>query len=118
MYGGGGAALVTEMVGMRRKQQEKKEPWWRRRLEDQVKQLNKDLSRIDNLIQQKKIKKAQDSLQRKYKVSQKSLQTVREEIKQRIAAKTGKIKRYQQRINQFQQNRLFGINEGRFERRK
>ena len=44
----------------------------------------------------------------------KSLQTVREEIKQRIAAKTGKRKRYQQRINQFQQNRLFGNNEGGF----
>ena len=55
MYGG--AALVTEMVGMRRKQKEKKEPWWRRRLEDQVRQLNKDLSRINNLIQQKEIKK-------------------------------------------------------------
>ena len=39
-------------------------------------------------------------------MKQKSLQTVREEIKQRIAANTGKIKRYQQRINQFQQNRL------------
>ena len=47
-------------------------------------------------------------------MKQKSLQTVKEEIKQRIAAKTGKIKRYQQRINQFQQNRLFVNNEGRF----
>ena len=113
MYGG--AALVTEMVGMRRKRKEREEPWWRRRLEDQVRQLNKDLSRINNLIQQKKIKKKRhDSLQRKYKMKQKSLQTVREEIKQRIAAKTGKIKRYQQRINQFQQNRLFVNNEGRF----
>ena len=46
----GGAALVTEMVGMRRKQKEKKEPWWRRRLGEQVRQLNKDLSRINNLI--------------------------------------------------------------------
>ena len=117
MYGG--AALVTEMVGMRRKQKEKKEPWWRRRLEDQVRHLNKDLSRINNLIQQKEIKKRhQDFLQRKYKMKPKSLQTVREEIKQRIAAKKGKIKRYQERINQFQQNRLFGNNEGRFERRK
>ena len=44
----------------------------------------------------------------------KSLQTVREAIKQRMAAKTGKIKRYQQRINQFQRNRLFGNNEGKF----
>ena len=47
-------------------------------------------------------------------MKQKSLQTGREEIKQRIAVKTGKIKRYQQRINQFQQNRLFINNEGRF----
>ena len=111
----GGAALVTEVVGMRRKRKENKEPWWRRRLEDQVRQLNKDLGRINNLIEQKKIKKKyQDSLQRKYKMKQKSPRTAREEIKQRIAAKTGKIKRYQQRIHQFQQNRLFINNEGRF----
>ena len=80
MYGG--AALVTDMVGMRRKQKENKVPWWRRRLEEQVRQLNKDLSRINNLIQQKKIKKKhQDSLQRRYKIKKESLQTVREEIK-------------------------------------
>ena len=111
----GGAAVVTEMVGMGKKPKERGVPWWRRRLENQVKQLNKDLSRINNLIGQKTIKKKhRDYLQRKYRIKQKSLPAVREEIKQRIVAKTGKIKRYQQRINQFQQNRMFINNEGRF----
>ena len=39
---------------------------------------------------------------------------VKEKILQRIKAKTAKINRYQQRVSQFQQNRFFGNNEGRF----
>ena len=41
-------------------------------------------------------------------------QVAKEEIHQKIKAKTGKITRYQQRISQYQQNRLFRNNEGRF----
>ena len=37
-----------------------------------------------------------------------------EEIKQRIVAKTGKIKRFSNRINQYRQNRLFQNNRHRF----
>ena len=39
---------------------------------------------------------------------------VKEKILQRIKAKTAKINRYQQRVSQFQQNRFFGNNQGRF----
>ena len=40
----------------------------------------------------------------------------REEIKERIKAKTNKIKRYQSRINQYQQNHTFKNNQGKFYR--
>ena len=40
----------------------------------------------------------------------------REEIKERIRAKNNKIKRYQSRINQYQQNRTFKNNQGKFYR--
>ena len=40
----------------------------------------------------------------------------KEEIKERIKAKNNKIKRYQSRINQYQQNRTFKNNQGKFYR--
>ena len=50
----------------------------------------------------------------KYKPKERGRPKVKEEILQRIKAKTAKINRYQQRVSQFQQNRLFRNNEGRF----
>ena len=67
------------------------------------------------LIEKKKIKhKHRSCLQNKYKIPQKGLATVKEEILQRIKAITGKIKRYNNRINQYQQNRTFQNNQGKF----
>ena len=53
-------------------------------------------------------------LQEKYKIKQKGIATVKEEISQRIKATVGKIKRYSDRINQYQQNRTFRNNQGKF----
>ena len=41
---------------------------------------------------------------------------MKEEIKQRIKAKSEKVKRYQNRINQYNQNRTFVNNQGKFYR--
>ena len=57
-------------------------------------------------------KKLQDKLQRRYKLKEKGKPTVKEEILQRIKAKTAKINNYQQRVSQFQQYRFFRINDG------
>ena len=59
-------------------------------------------------------KKHQDNLQKRYKLKEKRKPKVKEEIFQRIKAKTATINRYQQRVCQFQQNRFFRNNEGRF----
>ncbi|XP_063594921.1 uncharacterized protein LOC134771895 [Penaeus indicus] len=111
-----GAAVVTEMVGMRNlASSNKREPWWKRRLEKQVRELNIDLGRVNTLIQNGKIKhKYKYDLERRYKVRQKGLKAIKEEIKQRISAKVSKIKRYSSRINQYQQNRVFQNNQKSF----
>ena len=110
-----GAALVTEIIGVKSKATERKEPYWKRRLENQLNVLNKDLSRINLLIEGRSLKKKHaDILQKRYKMKQKGLRTTKEIICQRIKAKAAKIKRYNQRISQFQQNRLFTNNERRF----
>ena len=70
---------------------------------------------MNMLIEKKKVKhKHRNCLQNKYKITQKGLATVKEEILQRIKATTGKIKRYNDRINQYRQNRTFQNNQGKF----
>ena len=44
---------------------------------------------------------------RKIQSQEKGLKTVIEELKQRMLAKSAKVKRYEQRIEQFRQSRIF-----------
>ena len=84
-------------------------------MESQVKELNKDLGRINALLEGKTMKKRhQDNLQKMYKLKKKGKPKEKKKILQRIKAKTAKINRYQQRVSQFQQNKFFRNNEGRF----
>ena len=50
-------------------------------------------------------------LYEKYRVKRKGLKTVIEELKQRMLAKNAKVKRYEQRIEQFRQNRIFDLDQ-------
>ena len=94
----------------------KKQPWWKRRLESQVKELNKDLEKLNPLLEGKKMKKKQlDNLQKRHKLKEEGKPKVKEEILQRITLKKAKINnRCQQRVSQFRQNKFFRNNEGRF----
>ena len=86
-------------------------------MEAQVKQLNKDLGHINTLIERKNVKKKhKDGLERKYKLKRRGLAVTREEIKEKLKAKNNKIKRYQSRISQYQQNHVFKNNQGNFYR--
>ena len=82
--------------------------WWKRRIKQSVKELQKHI----NILERKKreeIKKKQKYrvIEHKYVVQKKVLDVVLEELKQRIQAKTTKIKRYEQRIEQYRINSLF-----------
>ena len=95
---------------MRRNSLGGKEDW-----KVKVKELNKDLGRLNVLLEGEKMKKKhQNNLQKRYKLKEKGKPKVKEEILQRITAKPAKINRYQQRVSQFQQNRFFRNNEGQF----
>ena len=50
-------------------------------------------------------------LEEKYKVRREGINTVIEELKQRILAKSAKQKRYEQRITQFRQNRILNVDQ-------
>ena len=88
---------------------------WKKRLENQIKDLCKDLDRVIELSKGSKPKKKHsDQLQRKYFLNQKGFVYVMEEIRQRIKSKRGKLNRYNNRVNQYQQNRTSKNNEGMF----
>ena len=50
-------------------------------------------------------------LYEKYRVKRKGLKTVIEELKQRMLAKSAKVKRYEQRTEQFRQNSIFDFDQ-------
>ena len=50
-------------------------------------------------------------LYEKYKVKKKGLKTVIEELKQRMLAKRAKVKRYEQRIEQFRKSRILDLDQ-------
>ena len=60
---------MTKVFKKNKTKDEKKQSWWKERLEIQVKGLNKDLGRLNALLEGKKMKKKhQDNLQRRYKL--------------------------------------------------
>ena len=90
-------------------------PWWKRRLNAQIKELRKEISKLEVLKGRTlKSEATEERLWNKYKVKQKGLRTVMEELKQRVTAKSKKIKRYQGRVNQYRQNRMYCNNQKMF----
>ena len=55
-----------------------------------------------------------EQLEKKYNIRRKGMNTVIEELKQRVLAKAAKIKRYEQRITQYKQNIIFKQDQKRF----
>ena len=81
----------------------------------QVTDLTRDLGRVNAIMQGKSIKKKYThDLQNRYKMKQKGLGVAKEEIKQKITAKTAKIKLYSDRISQHQQNRMLQNTQKQF----
>ena len=110
-----GALLVCEKVGVSIDYAiNKKEPFWKRRIEKDIGILMKDLSRIDDWFNgrwKNGSTKLKCKLKKKYKIKAKGLNTVVEELKQRISAETLKSKCYKSRLKQYRQNRTFKNNQ-------
>ena len=60
-----GSVIVNEMVGVKRKENyTNKQPWWKNRLEQQVTDLNRDLGRVNAMVQGKRIKQKHNIIYR------------------------------------------------------
>ena len=102
---------VAEELGLKRiAWMENNEPNWKRRIEGDSKRLRQDLNLLERErkgeLGKRRSRKLKD-LEEKYRVKSKGNKTVIVELQQRMIAKSAKIKRYEQRITQFRQNRMF-----------
>jgi len=108
------AWVVTEELGLKiclnspRQKEAAKSPPWKLRLERKIFGLRKDLSRLE-WVKCGKTGKASvdDRLKNKYNLRNKTVEESCEELKQLITATAKKIERYDRRIRQFQQNRMY-----------
>ena len=80
-----------------------------------MQQLRKDINILERM-KRGEIRKEDKyrRLEKKYKIRTKGLTTVIEELKQRVLAKIAKVKRYEQRVKQYRQNRLSQSDKKRF----
>ena len=103
--------LVVEQLGLKKAEHRKKnKPWWKRRIEEDLKRLKQEVNFLERESKGElglKKKRNLRELNERYGVKSKRLKTVIEELKQRMLAKSAKIRRYEQRIEQFRQNRIF-----------
>ena len=109
--------IIAEDVGRKKSNaKKKKEPFWKRRILSNISRLRKHLSKIEAWFagRWKKDKtKEKKLLDQKYGLRRKGFILVMEELKQRITAKATKVKGYDIRIKQFQDNRNFQTNQGK-----
>ena len=108
-----GAVVVTNRLGVKiDKVAGRKEPMWKRRLQNKTKELRKDLSQLE-ASKDEDISNFRhwEILERKYNIKVKTLNVVIEELKQKITAIVAKVRRYQQWVDNYRQNRLFENNQ-------
>ena len=117
MYCGG--IITSELLGVKNsKDKQMNYAMCKKRLENEIKDLCKDFDCVIELSKGYKLKKKHfDHLQRKHFINQKGFVYVMDEMRQRIKSKRGKPNRYNNRVNQYQQNRTFRNNAGMFYRK-
>ena len=101
---------IAKEIGLNKhiKSVAKQEPWWKRRIKESIIELRKYI----NIFQRqhngeiRKLKKYNE-LVKKYTVKDKGISKVMEELKQRFQVKASKLKRYEQRIEQYRVNRMY-----------
>ena len=106
---------VAEWIGLKKAEHRKRnEPRWKHRIEGDIKRLRQEVNFLEKEVKGelglKKKRKLTESNER-YRVKRKGLKTVIEKLKQRMLAKSAKVRRYQQRIEQFRQNRIFDFDQ-------
>ena len=84
------------------------EPWWKRGIKKSINKVRQHINILERHQRGEIMRKEKnEELGRKYNIKRKGIRTVIEELKQRLHAKTAKLKRYEERVNQYKMNRMF-----------
>ena len=106
------STVVADLGNMKKSQKKSETPMWEKRLLRQIAEIRKDLSRVEKWRDGRlKSESLKGCLEGKYHVWKKGFVATVEELKQRIKTKTTKMKKYEERNNQYIQNRLFQTNQ-------
>ena len=101
---------IAKELGLKKhiKRVAKQEPWWKRRVEESIIELRKHIN-IFQRQQKEEIRELgkYNELVKKHKVKEKGISKVMEELKQRLQVKAAKLKRYEQRIEQYRVNIMY-----------
>ena len=108
----GAAVVCEEFQSNVEGKRDNTEPMWKRRIKKRIDELRTAVSKLERKVEGKSRNiKGLSLIEKKYHTREKGVKTVIEELKQRIVATASKLKRYEQRILQFRQNRLFVIDQ-------
>ena len=111
------AFLISDKVGNTPKQRKRRtlqaKPKWQVRIEKQVEKMRGELSLLTEMLKendhQKKSKK-RSGIKKRYNVKTKEdMETIRESLKMKIQAKAQRLRRYDKRSKQYNQNRIFNL---------
>ena len=88
------------------------EPWWKIRITKTINEVSKHINILE-CHQRGEIRRKENNEELERNIKKKGIKTVIEELKQRLHAKTTKLKRYKERVNQYKINRIFVQNQKR-----
>ena len=113
------ACIITERLNPTKETRRRPnhEPEWKVRLLKKAKEIRQDLSRVTESRERDLEDPMKRRLTKKYKIKTKGFDVVIEELKQNLKAVTQKIKRFTDRVEQYNQNRLFVNNQRQFYRK-
>ena len=103
-----GAVVATNRLAVKiNEAAERKEPMWRRMLQIKIKELMKGSNQLES-SKDKEVSNVRywQTLDKKYSIRLKTLGVVLEELKQRIVDVAAKVRRYQESVDRFRQNRM------------
>ena len=117
-----GAKLVTELMGKKTETnnttQRRTIPPAKRRVMQQIDEMRKHLAWIEEIIKGKLItRNSKDTLEKKYNITERGTAAVKEDLKQRIKAKSATIERFEARAKAYRQNKLSNTNQKRLHER-
>ena len=112
-----GAHVRVQKLGKMKKNrtnEKRKEPWWKRRIQANIAEWRKDVSRLNERRKRtfKFEKKDLDRMEKKYRLSNVGNVQVIDMLKEKISAT--KIRRYEERELHDHQNTLFATNQKQF----